>query len=914
MKRRDSATHRLWCGDTEATRVIDPANPEFTNTPASAERPSFGYVPGDENAVPAVTIVTPFFDTDPAVFAETVLSVQRQSFQQWEWVIADDGSTREDSLAMLADLVESDARIRVVHHERNLGVPVARNTGIANARARFVLQLDSDDLLEPTAAEKWLWFLTSYPEYSFVNGFQVGFGAEQYLWPRGFHEAEAFLTENLTNTAGVARQELFSTVGGFDPDLSGDLEDWQFWLRCAAAGHWGATLAEYLVWYRRRGGEEERWANWDSGPRQAQLLRDWRERYSELWEGGFPRIQPSPTPEGKIDLEGLPFENPLVKSDKRRLLFVVPWAFAGGADKFNIDLVAQLSRQGWETTIVTTLHGDHSWLPKFARLTPDVFALSHFLQPADYPRFLHYVIRSRQPDLILISCSDFAYKALPFLRQVAPGTPVADYCHVVEEYWLAGGHPRLSVDNRELLDLQITASEQVKSWMVLQGADPERIEVCHINIDPEGGAHPSRADLRLPDDVPVILYPCRLVFQKQPPVFAKTLRELNRRGHRFLAVVAGDGPYRAWLESFVARHSLQHCVRFLGRQPTNRIRGVIAAADCVFLPSSSEGIAVVLFEAMAEGVPVVAADVGGQRELVTADCGVLVPRADEEAEVQRYADAIGELLVNPERRRAMGEAGRARIRAHFTLDMMGERMQDLLERAQQLAAAKPRRVPSAEEASAAALEAIRLVPWVPPGTPGVGLLLPEPEGAPAERTGAAPPVVFDLLLSTVGKTEEPRRFLQALEAQSCPHFRLIVVDQNADDRLNDVLAGFKPYPILHLPAEPGSDSRIVGLRHVDADVVAFPDDGCWYPPDLLERVAGLLAEHPEWDGLSVRLVDENGVTLSNVWSRADAYTVFLRGSSVDGTAWFNETMGSGMELGRHVHYEPSLFVRSTRRT
>ena len=60
-----------------------------------------------------------------------------------------------------------------------------------------------------------------------------------------------------------------------------------------------------------------------------------------------------------------------------------------------------VERRGWETSIVTTLDGDHSWLPRLRRLTPDVFAAPHFLRPSDYPRFLRYMIESRRPDVVL---------------------------------------------------------------------------------------------------------------------------------------------------------------------------------------------------------------------------------------------------------------------------------------------------------------------------------------------------------------------------------------------------------------------------------------------------------------------------------------------------------------------------------
>jgi glycosyltransferase involved in cell wall biosynthesis len=687
--------------------LIDPSRPDFTDTPASERRAEFGYRPARADAAPCLTLITPCFDADPALFEQTAASVFRQSLQQWEWVVVDDGSTRADTLAYLAELRERDPRIRVVVHERNRGLPAARNTAVAEARTPFVLQLDTDDLLEPTAAEKWLWFLVSCPEYSFVKGFTVGFGEQAYLWQRGFHDGKRFLAENLVAPTSLIRRDVFDAVGGYDESLREGLEDWEFWLRCAAAGRWGATVPEYLDWYRRKGAENERWGNWDRGARERELLRAWRGRYPRLWRGRFPRVKVRIPREAEIELERLPAENVLAK-EARRLLMILPYAAMGGADKFNLDLVGQLRRRGWEITIVMTLAGEHAWAPRFARHTPDLFTLPNFLKPADYPRFLRYLIGSRQPDAILVAHSHFGYVSLPYLRRAAPGVPVLDYTHLEEEHWLGGGYPRMSVDRQEHLDLQLTASQHLKEWMVERGGDPARIEVAYINVeqpDPEAPRR-SRADLGLPEDVPVLLYPVRLCEQKQPNVFAKTMRELRRRGVPFVALVAGDGEYLPWLRRFVRRHRLAEQVRLLGSLPNEEVVALLAVTDCVFIPSKYEGIAAAYYEALAHGVPVVGADVGGQRELVTEDCGVLVPRGREREEVAAYAAELERLLADPERRRTMGEAGRERVLAGFALDGMGERMDALLERARERAREELRPVPSAEDARAAALEAI----------------------------------------------------------------------------------------------------------------------------------------------------------------------------------------------------------------
>jgi glycosyltransferase involved in cell wall biosynthesis/GT2 family glycosyltransferase len=688
--------------------VIDPARPDFARTPAAEGRAGFGYGLREPVEVPAVSIVTPFLDTDPGVFGEVVRAVERQSLQEWEWLVVDDGSTRTDSLAALAELAARDERVRLLRHPENRGLSAARNTAVAEARAPFVLLLDSDDLIEPTAAEKWLWFLTSYPEYAFVKGLGVGFGAQEYLWYRSFRDGKAFLSRNIVPPTSLIRRDVFAAVGGFDEDLRQGLEDWEFWLRCANAGLWGGTVPEHLDWYRRKPGEAARWANWDEGEGQRRFLAELRGRYPGLWRGGFPRVVPVVRSAGEAELELLPLSNLLVK-EKRRLLLLVPWAQVGGADKFNLDLVRELGGRGWEVTVATTLAGDHSWLPELTRLSPDVFACSHFLQPADYPRFLRYLIGSRRPDAILISHSRFAYDALAYLRRQSD-CPILDYCHILEPDWLEGGYPRMSVEQRAWLDRQLVSSQALKDWLVAEGAEPGRVEVCYTNIDPPVEPPPSRAQLELPEQLPIVIYPCRIAEQKQPAVFARTIKALHEQGERFLALVVGDGPYLPWLQRYAATHQLP--IRFLGPQPNQRTQQLIARSDILFLPSKNEGISLALYEALAAGTPVLSADVGGQRELVSPDTGTLIPPSNPDQETLAYTNALQQLLHNPDQRRQLSANAQQRINNHFRLQQMGDRIHQLL-------TTTPRQptTPTPTQAQTAAQHAITNADWAPPVSP-----------------------------------------------------------------------------------------------------------------------------------------------------------------------------------------------------
>ena len=689
------------------------AQPDYSNTPVSPRRPSYGYAPADPDAPPAVSIVTPYFNTG-TVFEETARSVLQQSFQQWEWLIINDGSTDPQYLAQLEPYRTRDPRIRVIDHDQNRGLSAARNTGYRHARTPYVALLDSDDLLEPTAIEKWVWCLESYPEYAFVKGYTVGFGAQQYLWDKGFHNGAAFLDDNQVDSTSLIRRTVLEAAGGYDESNRGGLEDWDFWLRCADRGFWGGTIPEFHDWYRRRPTHSDRWDNWDEARGMQAFRAVLRQRYPRLWQGAFPRIELRwHLPNAPVSDE-LPFHNHLA-AGRPRLLLLLPYLTVGGADKFDLDLVGQLVRRGWEVTVVTTLTGDHSWLPRLSALTPDVFALHRFLRLVDYPRFLRYLIQSRQIEAVLISNSELGYLLLPYLRAHAPQAVFLDYCHMEEENWKSGGYPAMAVEHQGLLDLNLVSSQHLREWMFRRGADTDRIKVCHTNIDADLWApdqamrQATRQELGLDQDTPVLLYCGRLSEQKQPRVFAQTMLRLQTEGLRFAALVGGDGPDAAWLKRFVDDQGLAASVSLLGAIPPERIRQLLTAADVFFLPSRWEGIALSIFEAMAVGLPVVAADVGGQRELVTPECGVLVPRGDEQSEVQRYTMALAELLRDPQRGQAMGAAGRQRIQVHFRLDRMGETIEACLEQARSLQRTQPRPTPDLDLGRVCAAQAVEYI-------------------------------------------------------------------------------------------------------------------------------------------------------------------------------------------------------------
>ncbi len=524
--------------------MISPRLPDFTNTPVSERRPRVFYAaePGQSGHAPLVSIITAYYNIPSSIFQETVRCVERLSVPYWEWLIVDDGSTNEESLRQLEELAAREPRVRVIQ-QANAGPGVARNRAAKEARASYFLQLDADDLIDPTFVEKALWLLATQPQFAACNSYTVTFGSKNMLWPHGFQEYEYSIDDNRMTNHALIRRDAWERIGGYDEGMSYEHADWDFWLNLAEAGMWGYTLPEYLTWYRTQDHSLFTAIETD-GARTRAFRAQLRAKHRGL-RARFPHpmiSDPLAQKEPRLPTAP-PFTNPLPKpAGTKRLLLVAPWLAMGGADKFNLDLIAQLTARGYECTVVTTAWNEDAWVDRFAALTPDIFRLHRFLTWAEYPRFLDYLIDSRRFDALLVSNSELGYALLPYLRTRYPHLPVLDYNHMEEESWHNGGYPATSVAAGTLLDRRLTCSQHLRVWEIERGTPAETTHAIPCGID-TAAWNPAREDaaadaaevrarLGIAPETPLILFAGRMVEQKRPQLAGEILLALARTGAR----------------------------------------------------------------------------------------------------------------------------------------------------------------------------------------------------------------------------------------------------------------------------------------------------------------------------------------------------------------------------------------------
>ena len=213
----------------------------------------------------------------------------------------------------------------------------------------------------------------------------------------------------------------------------------------------------------------------------------------------------------------------------------------------------------------------------------------------------------------------------------------------------------ISADNRALIEATCAPAAAGK------------VEVIHCGIDP-ATFRPTEAR----GDGPLRIIAVGTLHEVKGQVhLIEACRSLADRGIAFSCTFIGDGPDRAALESRVAELGLADRVTFAGRSTSDGVAAALRGADVLAAPSvptrggKREGIPVVLMEAMATGLPVVASRLSGIPELVTDGVdGLLVPPGDDIA----LADALARLAADPALRARLGAAGRETVLRDFDVD------------------------------------------------------------------------------------------------------------------------------------------------------------------------------------------------------------------------------------------------------
>lgn len=564
---------------------------------------------------PLVSVVVVSFNYGHFV-EEAVDCVLAQTFDNIEVIVVEGGST--DPASRARTLALQRPKTTVVSQMGAHQVGANRNFGISKARGKYICCLDADDLLKPTYIEKAVFLLETYG-YDVVSCAMQQFGnTDERVGILGEPLLSDMLEGNHVLTCGVFRRSLWEKAGGYrdtDRAVTGHVyEDWLFWARLAAMGARIHNMSnEHLFLYRRHGPSLSTQSDLHAMAVQRKLIRQ------ALGDLVTPVALRNSRMAAAADRRP---DNPLINflgrsSMSRRtpaILLALPFTLIGGAERLLSGIVAHLAAQGWRVTVVTSIdagheHGDStSW---FERATAEIFHLPRFLAADRWSDFVSHLIASREIDVVWIAGSAFMYNLLPVIRAKFPNIRVADLL------FNTIGHTKNNRKYAKLIDVNFVENKEVLQYLLDAGESKDRVLQISSGIDlqqylPRPRDASVTGSLNAAPDELIVGFSGRWSDEKDPLAFVEIARKSSHLPIRF--VMTGAGALRSKIENAVANAQLGDRFHLIGG--VEDVQVWIASYDVLVLPSRLDGRPVVVLEALALGVPVIASAVGGLPELV----------------------------------------------------------------------------------------------------------------------------------------------------------------------------------------------------------------------------------------------------------------------------------------------------------
>ncbi len=641
----------------------------------------------EEEKEPIISVIIPFYN-DKKYIEQSINCILNQTFPYYEILIIDDGSKDEESLKKLEEVSKIDKRIRVFH-KSNEGLAATRDYGATKSSktCKYLMFIDSDDLLEPTFMECAYWTLETNKDAAWAYSDSVGFESYTYTWNKWF-DSEKMKKVNELLAIAMVRKSDFNRVNGYGLREKAVNEDWNFWLKLLGHDRYPIHMSFYGMWYRRKETGELKNASKN------------QKRTLEIIEGTASKITKRvnaiqyPKYDYNYDLlsDKIDIITPkCVDNNKINILMILPWMITGGADRFVLDLVSNLDKNKFEITILTTEPNKNVLRQQFEE-NATVYDLTSFLSQKYWLSFINYIIEKNNINLIFNTNSKFGYSILPYLKSKNPNIPIIDYIHMEEWYNRNGGYSRYSTMMKSVIDKTLTCNENSKRILKEHfGRNSEEIETVYIGVDEEK-FNPSKFNKNellekygLQNEKRYILsYICRISEQKRPILLLEIVKKLKEKRNDFLVLVVGNGNLLEKMKKKASEMEILENIKFLGN--IEKTEEIYALSDATINCSIKEGLALTSYESLSMGVPVISANVGGQKELITEDVGIVVTCMQDEKtiysedydsnEINDYVAGIENVLNNLEKYK---ENCRNRILDKFTSKNMINKMTEIFE-------------------------------------------------------------------------------------------------------------------------------------------------------------------------------------------------------------------------------------------
>ena len=605
----------------------------------------------DTKSTPAVSVVVPCYNQGKYL-QSALLSILGQSFEDWEAVVVNDGSTDNSEAAAREIFAKFPVRRWKLVNQPNRGLAAARNAGIEASRGEFILPLDADDLLHPLYLERAVPILRENLDLGYVYVVVDCFGDEHRTWTGGEFDFSRLLRENLMACATLFRRKAWEDVGGYNTNMKYGFEDWDFWISLGEKGWFGKLLPEPLFLYRKHGVNmlQRAYREYDAWSRARLILNHPQLYAAEVVENARMSIASEAEASRRRPPSILFFhyEKPLN-----------PAGVNGGAEMALIHMARALAKQGCRVSVAGNLPGPGGRLE----------GVEYINIGADYNYHRLLAERGSEFEVIISSArADVLEESLKYrnfrLRLL--------WLHVD----VLGVVKRSPGRIEEICDAALCVSEAHLRMIARQGLNPAFLRVIHNGSDPE-----------IFRPRPVEREPHRLIFAGAlvPSKGAHNLISAFGKVREKFPDAKLDifGSADMWSEREYIDTSANDPeatgIYFRGKVPQEELAEAFCRAALLVVPSTlerQEPYPLIPLDAQACECPALVTPSGGLPEGVADGVtGRVLPDAGAETMVK----AIIELLSDTEKLREMGRAGRRRILNGYTWEAAAKKLLNLFD-------------------------------------------------------------------------------------------------------------------------------------------------------------------------------------------------------------------------------------------
>ncbi len=197
---------------------------------------------------PVISIIIPCYNHGKYI-QETLDSIERARGKYLlEVIIVNDGSTDIETITVLKNIEEKGY---FVINQKNGGLGNARNNGIRIAKGKYILPLDSDNIVEKPYLNEAIEILETQLNVDIVYGNALYFGEKSGGWIVGHYDFESLKRRNYIDACAVYRKSIWENTGGYDEKMPKmGLEDWDFWINCSLHQYHFFYLDKFCFSYR----------------------------------------------------------------------------------------------------------------------------------------------------------------------------------------------------------------------------------------------------------------------------------------------------------------------------------------------------------------------------------------------------------------------------------------------------------------------------------------------------------------------------------------------------------------------------------------------------------------------------------------------------------------------------------------